>query len=138
MMRTETMRKVFAAAALAASFALASGAAAAADMTKKHAALECTSCHAAGGFKAPEPQKCLGCHASDEIVKATERFNFTAKLTNPKTKQEVAHKALVNPHDSYHYGRTENCLDCHREHMPSVNACATCHDVAPWKMGAPR
>lgn len=142
MMNQKSMRKSFAMlstlALFGALFTFASGEAAAADMMKKHQSLECASCHDAKGFKAPEPQKCLSCHTSDQIVKATERFNFTAKLTDPKTKKEIAHKALVNPHDSYHFGRTENCFDCHREHAKSTNACATCHDIEPWKMGAPR
>lgn len=113
--------------------------AAAADFTSKHAEnkVECTSCHKAG-FTAPKADACLACHKQDDIVKATEKFNFTARLTDPKTKKEIAHEAKVNPHDSYHFARTQNCLDCHREHKPSVNACATCHDVKPWKMGAPR
>lgn len=139
MTKTKLMRRSLS--ALACLFAFASllpSATYAADMAKKHASLECASCHDAKAFKAPAPEKCLGCHASDEIVKATAHFNFKATLTDPKTKKEVAHEALVNPHDSYHYGRTEDCLDCHREHSKSTNACATCHDIEPWKMGAPR
>ncbi len=70
--------------------------------------------------------------------KKTEFLNFEAKLKNPKTGKEEDHIALVNPHDSYHFGKSESCLDCHREHSPSTNECQTCHDIKAWKMGTPR
>ncbi|HCR10294.1 MAG TPA: cytochrome c3, partial [Sutterellaceae bacterium] len=31
-----------------------------------------------------------------------------------------------------------DCTDCHREHRPSVNDCATCHDVKAWNMKDPK
>ena len=60
------------------------------------------------------------------------------KVGNPKTGKETRHTALINVHDSYHFGRTENCFDCHREHKPSTNQCATCHDIEAWKMPTPK
>ena len=117
-----------------------SSTAAAADFKSKHAAngVSCTSCHGQKPDAAPQADKCRGCHSPDVIAKATEKFNFEAVLVDPKTKKEIRHTALINPHDSFHYARTENCLDCHREHQTSVNSCATCHDIEAWKMGAPR
>lgn len=117
--------------------------ASASDFSSKHAAngVACTACHGSGAgaaVKAPKASACLACHQQDAVVKATERLNFEAVLVDPKTKKEIRHTALINPHDSYHFGRTESCFDCHREHRPSQNACESCHDIGAWKMGAPR
>ena len=57
---------------------------------------------------------------------------------DPKTGEVKEHLARINPHDSYHFGKTEDCTDCHREHRPSVNDCATCHDVKAWNMKDPK
>lgn len=59
-------------------------------------------------------------------------------MKNPKTGKVQEHVALINPHDSYHFGRTEDCSDCHREHRASVNDCATCHDTKEWGMPDPK
>lgn len=99
--------------------------------------LPCESCHQRANQK-PTMETCLTCHSQDQIVKAAEHLNFTAKTKDPKTKAMKSHVARVNPHDSYHFDRTESCLDCHREHQPSQNACQTCHDTDAWKMTLPR
>lgn len=111
----------------------------AADQMSKHAerGVACTTCHK-GDFKAPSTDVCTGCHSRDALAKATESMNFEAVLKNPKTGKETRHTALINVHDSYHFGRTENCFDCHREHKPSTNQCATCHDIEAWKMPTPK
>lgn len=103
----------------------------------KHKGLECTTCHK-GGFVPPKQETCLSCHKSDDIVKATERFNFTTTFTNPVDGTTKTSVAPVNPHDNFHYGRTDECVNCHKEHKPSTLTCQTCHDVEPWKMKAPR
>lgn len=141
-----TIRQMLAAALIpAAALLFATTSAHAAGMTSKHAesGVACASCHKTSGdkvaaFAAPDASTCLGCHKQDAIVKATEKLNFEAVLVDPKTKKEKRHTALINPHDSYHYGRTESCFDCHREHQKSTNACAGCHDIGAWKMGVPR
>ena len=142
-----TIRQMLAAALIpAAALLFATTSAHAAGMTSKHAenGVACATCHKSSAdgkgaaFAAPDASTCLGCHKQDAIVKATEKLNFEAVLVDPKTKKEKRHTALINPHDSYHFGRTENCFDCHREHQKSTNACAGCHDTGAWKMGAPR
>lgn len=103
----------------------------------KHKGLECLVCHQKG-FTPPKQETCLACHPSDVIVKATERFNFTTSFTNPKDGKATTSTASINPHDNFHYGRTDECVNCHREHKSSTLTCQTCHDVEPWKMKAPR
>lgn len=129
------MNKHIIAAALAA--ALLSASVSAQTVELKHKGLECAACHAKG-FTPPKQEACLACHASDDIVKATERFNFTTTFTNPKDGSTKTSVAPVNPHDNFHYGRTDECVNCHKEHKPSTLTCQTCHDVEPWGMKAPR
>lgn len=131
------MKKHILIASLAAAVLSASLPATSADITLKHQGLECSSCHQ-GGFVPPKPETCLGCHKPDDIVKATERFNFTTTFTNPKDGKTTTSVAPVNPHDNFHYGRTDECVNCHKEHKPSTLTCQTCHDVEPWDMKAPR
>ena len=85
--------------------------------TIKHKGLECTTCHVDGKLTPPDAKTCLACHREESIVKAGER---------------------LNPHDNFHYGRTDQCVNCHREHRPSTVTCEKCHDIEPWKMKAPR
>lgn len=106
----------------------------------KHAAdgVPCVACHNNGIGVPPTAQMCKACHYQDSFVKATEKFNFTARLQDSKNGKEIVHTAHVNPHDSYHFGREEQCTDCHKEHRPSNNMCSTCHDIQAWKIGIPR
>ncbi len=106
----------------------------------KHAQrnIQCTGCHQNGTFAPVPTAQCVTCHNQDQLAKSTERLNYTSRMKNPKTGEVKEHIALVNPHDSYHFGRTEDCTDCHREHRASVNDCATCHDVKAWNMKDPK
>lgn len=119
---------------------LAAGSAFASAASGKHAAdgVACTACHKDGIGKPASAQACRSCHDSQAVVKATESLNFIARLKDPKSGREITHTARVNPHDSYHFGREQDCTDCHKEHRASTNTCATCHDVKAWKMGVPR
>lgn len=103
----------------------------------KHKGFECSTCHAKG-FTAPDRSTCLTCHTSDDIVKATEHFNFTTSFTNPVTGETKTSIAPVNPHDNFHFGRDDQCVNCHKEHKPSTTTCQTCHDIEPWGLKAPR
>lgn len=106
----------------------------------KHAqrGVQCTACHDGSSFKPASASKCIVCHKQDSLAKKTERLNFISKMKNQKTGEIKEHMALINPHDSYHFGKTEDCNDCHREHRQSVNDCATCHDVKAWGMKDPK
>lgn len=119
---------------------LAAGSAFASGVTSKHAAngVACTVCHKDGIGKVPSAQTCRTCHNQEFVIKATESLNFIARLKDPKSGKEITHTARVNPHDSYHFGREQDCTDCHKEHRASTNTCATCHDIKAWKMGVPR
>lgn len=98
----------------------------------------CQMCHDQGTFKPVPAEKCRSCHNADDLAKKTERLNFTSKMKDAKTGAIKQHLALVNPHDSYHFGKTEDCNDCHRNHKASVNDCAICHDVKAWGMKDPK
>lgn len=102
----------------------------------KHAErnVACQSCHVDGKFEPPKTENCLACHPREALVKKTDRLNFVSRMKNPKTGEVKEHTALINPHNSYHFGTTEDCTDCHREHRKSVNDCATCHDTKAWGM----
>lgn len=109
-----------------------------AEMPMKHKGLECSSCHEAGAFLPPDRTKCLACHSEESIVKATEHFNFESSFKDPRTGREIKSLVKLNPHDNFHYGKTDQCVNCHREHSKSTLTCALCHDAEPWKMKAPR
>ena len=105
-------------------FAAASSFAAASEATLKpwHQQLECVACHADAPNAAPQSSACISCHESaDAVAKRTERLN----------------KRGINPHDNYHYGKTMDCLACHREHQPSYDACNECHDFSRWMKPTP-
>ena len=99
--------------------------------SSKHAqrGVNCTQCHTTGKFEPVETKQCQTCHNQDQLAQKTDRLNYISRMKNPKTGEVKEHLARINPHDSYHFGKTEDCTDCHREHRPSVNDCATCHDV---------
>ncbi len=91
------------------------------SMKTEHAklSLECVFCHEGQGkdassFEAPEEDACLSCHKTKEYL--AERLAFMD-----------THKA--NPHNSIHDGPNLYCDECHREHEPSVNMCAECHEA---------
>lgn len=100
--------------------------------------VQCTVCHQGNEFKPVPTSQCIVCHNQDALAGKTDRLNFISKMRNPKTGEVKEHKALVNPHNSYHFGKTEDCSDCHREHRTSVNDCAICHDVKAWGMKEPK
>lgn len=80
--------------------------------------LECVFCHVDQGkdpehFEAAEEEACLSCHKSK--VYLAERLSFMD-----------THKA--NPHNSVHDGPNLYCDECHKEHEPSINMCAECHE----------
>lgn len=104
--------------------------------SSKHAqrGVNCTQCHTTGKFEPVETKQCQTCHNQDQLAQKTDRLNYISRMKNPKTGEVKEHLARINPHDSYHFGKTEDCTDCHREHRPSVNDCATCHDVKAWNM----
>lgn len=106
----------------------------------KHAQrnVSCTACHKTSAFKPVPREVCVTCHKADALAAGTDRLNFKSRLKNPKTGEIKEHVARVNPHDSYHFGETQDCADCHREHRPSVNDCAACHDVKAWGIKEPR
>lgn len=108
-----------------------------ARMMQKHKGMPCLACHQKG-FTPPKTETCLACHNSDEIVKATERFNFEKRFRNPATGRTKKTFAPINPHDNFHFGREESCLSCHKEHKESTLLCQNCHDTGPWNMKAPR
>ncbi len=104
----------------------------------KHKGLNCTSCHSSGQFSAPDKSKCLQCHQEEVIVKKGERFNFESTFTDPKTGNVSKQLVEINPHDNFHFGRTDQCINCHKEHTKSTVTCQTCHDIEPWGLKAPR
>lgn len=106
----------------------------------KHAqkGVQCTACHTLGKFEPVETKQCQQCHKPDALAQKTDALNFISKMKNPKTGEIKEHKALINPHDSYHFGRSQDCTDCHREHRASVNDCATCHDTKAWGVKDPK
>lgn len=108
----------------------------------KHQAvgLECQTCHkpeqvAKGQFEPAPSAQCLSCHGpAEDLAKRTARLDFVSEMVDPKTGAKSQHKAKTNPHDSFHFGTQLDCYECHREHRPSKNECATCHDTKPWGM----
>lgn len=41
----------------------------------------------------------------------------TLKMTAPsKTNKEIRAEAPINPFDNFHYGQSDQCLNCHNEH----------------------
>ena len=106
--------------------------------TIKHKGLECTTCHVDGKLTPPDAKTCLACHREESIDKAGERFNFESYFKDPRDGSEIRKEVAINPHDNFHYGRTDQCVNCHREHRPSTVTCEKCHDIEPWKMKAPR
>ena len=106
----------------------------------KHASVKgiaCATCHASGQYGPVPAGTCKGCHAPEALARSTERLNFQSQMKDAKTGTVKSHTAKINPHDSFHFGRTEDCVDCHRNHTTSVNDCATCHDVKAWGMKDP-
>ena len=79
---------------------------------------ECTTCHVDGKLTPPDAKTCLACHREESIVKAGERFNFESYFKDPRDGSESAKEVAINPHDNFHYGRTDQCVNCHREHRP--------------------
>ncbi len=74
-----------------------------------HAALECSSCHAAGVASVPSDQDCLKCHASrTALAQRTEKLN-----------------PAFNPHASHR--EDESCTSCHAIHGKSRFICNDCH-----------
>ena len=74
----------------------------------------CASCH---GIDAPaagaavKQEACLACHVSlDQVAERTK-----------------ARKLDPDPHYNHLVGL--DCLECHRGHRPSVNMCASCHNL---------
>ena len=116
-------------------------------VTLKHKALQCSSCHVDLGKTGPKPgqrvtppkkEACLACHSEESIVQAGAKFNFDAPFKDPKTGEKSVQHVEINPHDNFHFGRSDECVNCHKEHRPSVVTCETCHDIGPWGMKAPR
>ena len=97
-----------------------------------------STCHVDGKLTPPDAKTCLACHREESIVKAGERFNFESYFKDPRDGSEIRKEVAINPHDNFHYGRTDQCVNCHREHRPSTVTCEKCHDIEPWKMKAPR
>ena len=54
------------------------------------------------------------------------------------TEADLDADGVFATHWHFHYGRTDQCVNCHREHRPSTVTCEKCHDIEPWKMKAPR
>lgn len=106
--------------------------------TLKHQNLSCTSCHKEGTQLPPDKNACLACHRLDDIVKSGEKFNFEFTFKKPKTGEVQTRLNRINPHDNFHFGQSDQCVNCHREHQPSTLTCQTCHDVEPWNMKPPR
>lgn len=118
-------------------FLMMSAAEAAPAVQSKHAerGVACTVCHGEKLDVRPTASTCLTCHGPAEaLAKKTEHLNFMSKMKNAKTGEVKEHKALVNPHDSYHFGTTLQCSECHSEHKASRNDCSTCHDTDAWKI----
>ncbi|WP_282197495.1 cytochrome c3 family protein [Turicimonas muris] len=133
------MKKILLAAAVLMSFGVTSVSAQMSSMSKHSArGVQCTVCHQGTEFKPVPTSQCVTCHNQDALASKTDRLNFISKMKNPKTGEVKEHKALINPHNSYHFGKTEDCSDCHREHRASVNDCGTCHDVKAWGMKDPK
>ena len=91
--------------------------------SSKHAqrGVNCTQCHTTGKFEPVEAKQCQTCHNQDQLAQKTDRLNYISRMKNPKTGEVKEH-----------------LTDCHREHRPSVNDCATCHDVKAWNMKDPK
>lgn len=92
----------------------------------KKLGFDCVTCH--GDFKDPnevmplQNEQCLTCHGDYQKV---------AKRTSFLDENEV------NPHDGFHHKEDLDCADCHREHKPSTNYCANCHDTKVWMNDTP-
>lgn len=111
----------------------------AADLTFKHEGVACSACHTTGAGLPPPKAACVACHDENQLVKSTEHYNFVLSyFKDQATGKEYRKKAQLNPHDSFHYGRAEECINCHREHRSSTFNCARCHDTGSWNMKAPR
>ncbi len=109
-----------------------------AQLSQKHKAVPCVACHGKTPGTAPSRESCLACHNEEAIVRAGEKFNFTTTFVDPRNGEKQEQKVAINPHDNFHFSRTDECINCHREHHPSTLTCETCHDTAPWGMKPPR
>lgn len=87
---------------------------------------DCATCH--GDMKSEKDAKpltneqCLSCHGS--YAKVSKRTGFLDKDG-------------TNPHNGFHHADKLDCIDCHREHRPSRNYCASCHDAELWTKPTP-
>lgn len=73
----------------------------------------CTACHVGEETAMTEPpmEVCQACHGTlEELAAATADVHPT------------------NPHTSPHGAPYAECSLCHRQHQPSENFCASCHD----------
>ena len=60
-----------------------------------------------------------------------ESVNFESYFKDPRDGSEIRKEVAINPHDNFHYGRTDQCVNCHREHRLSTVTCEKCHDIDP-------
>ena len=98
--------------------------------SSKHAqrGVNCTQCHTTGKFEPVETKQCQTCHNQDQLAQKTDRLNYISRMKNPrpaKSKSTSPESILMTAITS----ARRKTADCHREHRPSVNDCATCHDV---------
>lgn len=106
----------------------------------KHKALgiNCAQCHEQGIYNYTANKSCTQCHPQDTLIEKTNHLNFYSEMKNAKTGEITKHLALVNPHNSFHFGKTEECTDCHKNHSVSKNDCDACHDTKAWGFKEPK
>ena len=102
---------------------------------------ECRGCHQEGAIRLRTKLPlfhihrllgvgCSDCHPSQHPLRP---LTTAACLTCHTSYQAVAQRTSnldPDPHNSPHYGMTQDCDLCHHQHSPSENFCAQCHEWA--------
>jgi hypothetical protein len=120
--------------------ASASSALAQAKPHHARAGLNCAMCHGAGDTRRYQPvdtKTCVTCHERTVLIRKTERVNKTVREKNPVSGLVETVVKDLNPHSGHHDRGRLDCFECHREHKPSKNLCAQCHDVERWMRPIP-
>lgn len=106
------------------------------------AGLVCTACHgpgaAKGRFEPPETAACLTCHGDRAaLIKRTAHLNKVVEQKDYQTGKVTKVTKDTNPHSGHHDQGRLDCVECHREHRPSMNLCSLCHDTERWMKPTP-
>jgi len=71
---------------------------------------------------------CGDCHVDPEDPAEVASETCYECHGDPREVAELTADVDPNPHDSKHYGTDLDCQLCHRQHTPSVDFCAQCHE----------